>query len=406
MKVYLSCDDKEAITFFKTHCEVSKNALFEFINVDNIDENQTEEKDDFENPAVPESTIEESMQIIRENGEKIFAKYSNVIGIRVGQTGPYCITLYCLDRTIVPFGEHPLPKLIEGKPCNVREDLFILGTCPLNCTNDIPKPGCSIGVPEKEDAGSSIGVPAKKGAGSSIGITTTQDAEPRVGLPTEQCPVSSTGVPAKQCAGSSTGVHAKQCAGPSTGVHAKQSAGSRTEAHAKQGAGSSIGKHSKQDAESKIGLPTNQCAGSSIGESAKQGEGSSNGVPAKQGAGSVGIFYESKKGSKYGSGFVTASHAAIESCYQLRYRDQLLSNCLWKKTETKPRHDIVHPKCKIINGEEHIIGDVVESFYGRYKLSPTLYEGLDFAVVKTNQCTKGSKYIYSISNFSCKRKNN
>lgn len=176
-------------------------------------------------------------------------------------------------------------------------------------------------------------------------------------------------------------------------MHAKQSAGSSTEAHAKQGAGSSIGIHSKQDAESRIGLPTNQCAGSSIGESAKQGEGSSNGVPAKQGAGSVGIFYESKKGSKYGSGFVTASHAAIESCYQLRYRDQLLSNCLWKKTETKPRHDIVHPKCKIINGEEHIIGDVVESFYGSYKLSPTLYEGLDFAVVKTNQCTKGKKEI-------------
>lgn len=354
MKVYLSgVVDEEAKTFIKTHCKVSNETAFEFINVDDIDENQEEEEI---NPAVAESTIADAMQIIRENGEKILAKYSNVIGIRVGQTRSHCITLYCLDRTIVPFGEHPLPKFIEGRPCNVREDFFILGTCPLNCTDELPKPGCSIGVPERQGAGSSIGVPAAQDAGSS------------------------NGVPAKQGEGSNTGIHLKQETESRIGQPTKQCAGYSTE------------------------VPKTQGAGSSIKISAKQGEGSSNGVPAKIGAGSVGFFYESKTGSRYGSGFVTASHAAIESCYHLRYQDKLLSNCLWKKTEKKPKHEIVHPKCKMINGKEHIVGDVVESFYGEYKLSETLFEGLDFAVVKTKHCREGSTLIYGISNSSFKRK--
>lgn len=317
MKVYLSSDDERAKTFFKENCNVSTEAHFEFVNVEEIKvKGEDDEKTDYKRkvPAVVESTKEDLMQIIRENGRKILAKYSNVIGICVGQTKPYRITLCCLDRTIIPYGEQPLPESIAGNPCCVREDFFIFGTCPLNCTNDLPKPGCSIGVPEKQDAGRSIGVSEK------------------------------------QCAGCNNGVHEKKGAGCSTGVPEKK------------GAGCSIGK------------------------------------PAKHGAGSVGFFYESKKGSKYGSGFITAFHVAIENRYRLRYQGKLMSNCIWKKSEIKPTHNMVHPKGKKHNGEEHIVGEVVEAFFGNYKLSHTLSEGLDFAAVRTNSCRQGSKLMYGISN--------
>lgn len=50
---------------------------------------------------------------------------------------------------------------------------------------------------------------------------------------------------------------------------------------------------------------------------------------------------------------------------------------------------MVHPKCKIHKGEEHIVGEVVEAFFGKYKLSQTLSEGLDFAVVRTKSSRQG-----------------
>lgn len=270
VKVYLSSDDERAKHFFMDNCKVSEKTHFEFINVgERKVKKEDEDNEDYNRkvPAVAESTKEDLMQTIRENGEKILAKYSNVIGIRMQQTKPYRITLHCLDKTIIPFGEHPLPNSIAGKPCYVKEDFFILGACPLECTNDLPKPGCSIGVP------------AKQGAGSSIG------------------------------------------------------------------------------------------------------------------AGSVGFFYKSNDGSRYGSGFITASHVAIENRYQLRYENTLLSNYSYRKGETKLTHYMVHPKCKNNMGEEHIVGEVVESFFGKYPLNKTLTEGLDFAVVKTKSTRQGSKLI-------------
>lgn len=287
VKVYLSRDDDRAKNFFMDNCKVSKETHFEFINVEERKvKKEDEENEDYNRkvPAVAESTKEDLMQIIRENGEKILAKYSNVIGIRMRQTKPYRITLHCLDKTIIPFGEHPLPNSIAGKPCYVKEDFFILGTCPLECTNDLPEPGCSIGVPEKQGAGSNTGVPAKQGAGSSIG------------------------------------------------------------------------------------------------------------------AGSVGFFYESNERSRYGSGFITASHVAIENRYQSRYENKLLSNYRYRKGEQKLTHNMVHPKCKNHMGEEHIVGEVVESFFGKYALSKTFTEGLDFAVVKTISQRQGSKLICGFSN--------
>lgn len=203
------------------------------------------------------------MQIIRKNGKKMFARYSNIIGIRLGQTKQSNIILYCLDRTIIPFGEHSLPESIAGKPCDLIENFIILGKCPSYCSEEIPEYGCSIGI------------------------------------------------------------------------------------------------------------------------------------PSKQGAGSVGFFYETDN-SKFGSGFITAAHVAIESCYESRYQNRLLSNCSLRRQGQRITHSIVHPKCRNDEGNEHIVGQVVESFYGEYKLSSTLTEGLDFAAVKTNCCRHGSKFIYCI----------
>lgn len=96
------------------NCKVSKETHFEFINVEERKvKKEDEENEDYNRkvPAVAESTKEDLMQIIRENGEKILAKYSNVIGIRMQQTKPYRITLHCLDKTIIPFGEQTLTEL-------------------------------------------------------------------------------------------------------------------------------------------------------------------------------------------------------------------------------------------------------------------------------------------------------
>lgn len=261
VKVYLSGDDEEAKLFFRTQCKVSKNAIFEFVNVEQL--KATEEEKEIENleikfSADEDTTKKELMQIIRKNGKKMFARYSNIIGIRLGQTKQSNIILYCLDRTIIPFGEHSLPESIAGKPCDLIENFIILGKCPSYCSEEIPEYGCSIGI------------------------------------------------------------------------------------------------------------------------------------PSKQGAGSVGFFYETDN-SKFGSGFITAAHVAIESCYESRYQNRLLSNCSLRRQGQRITHSIVHPKCRNDEGNEHIVGQVVESFYGEYKLSSTLTEGLDFAAVKTNCCRHGKK---------------
>lgn len=116
-------------------------------------------------PAVDKATRIQLNRIIEEHAEKIYSIYSNVIGMRIGkvrrvgdtiQEEP-CIVLYCLDKTITPFGEKPLPDYIAGWPCDVREECFMFGTCPNKCSpfrQNFPEPGWSIGVPSDIASGS------------------------------------------------------------------------------------------------------------------------------------------------------------------------------------------------------------------------------------------------------------
>lgn len=270
VKVYLSEDNEDAKNVFVRCCKVSKDTIFEFVNVEKWKQSQKNDeiKGTERKPrSVDNSERKELLQIIRKYRKKIYARHSNVIGIRIGNViqkrdliqEKTCIILYCLDKTLIPFGEKPLPDSIEGWPCDVREDFFMLGTCPKNCpsTNkDFPELGCSIGM------------------------------------------------------------------------------------------------HSKN------------------------------------GSGSVGFLYES---IKYGSGFLTASHVAIANCHELHVDNSLLSNHpLGKET-----HLIVHPSWSDNKKSNRTVGKVVESFYGEYKLSEELYEGLDFAAVKTDHCRVGGKCRYT-----------
>lgn len=169
VKVFLSNGNEQDKMFFKEKCAVGEDTQFEFVNVGKSKEILEEVKNikvlERQAPAVDKATRMELNKIIRENAEKIYAKHSQVVGMRIGkvrrvgvtiQNEP-CIILYCLDKIIIPFGEKPLPDYIAGWPCDLREDFVMFGACPNQCLpsrQTFPDPGCSIGVPLDENSGS------------------------------------------------------------------------------------------------------------------------------------------------------------------------------------------------------------------------------------------------------------
>lgn len=169
VKVFLSYGNKEDMLFFKMCCTVPDDTQFEFVNVEKskeiVGEVEKLKLQERKAPAVDKATRVQLNRIIEEHAEKIYANYSQVIGMRIGkvrrvgdtiQEEP-CIVLYCLDKTIIPFGEKPLPDSIAGWPCDVREDFIMFGACPNKCSpfrQNSPDPGCSIGVPSDNASGS------------------------------------------------------------------------------------------------------------------------------------------------------------------------------------------------------------------------------------------------------------
>lgn len=169
VKVFLCGEDEKTETFFKDCCAYSKDLQFEFVNVKRYkDRNkEVEELKILERKARPVDTAtrKELKQIIEEYGKKIYALFSNVVGIQIGtarkvenlpQQGT-CIILYCLDKCLIPFGEKPLPEKIAGWPCDIREDFVRFGRCPRNCPaqrQSHPDPGCSIGIKSDNSSGS------------------------------------------------------------------------------------------------------------------------------------------------------------------------------------------------------------------------------------------------------------
>lgn len=114
-------------------------------------------------PEIDISTRKNLERIIRKHTDKLYARYSNIIGIRIGRRvygdklEEPCIIFYCLDKSLIPFGEKEIPDSLEGWPCDVREDFIMLGRCTENCkttTADYPELGCSIGRPSDKGFGS------------------------------------------------------------------------------------------------------------------------------------------------------------------------------------------------------------------------------------------------------------
>lgn len=165
VKVYISGDiSEENKAAFKQSCKLLENMDFEFVNI----EETNEMPEEIEKITVPKKEAPDIIQlkkVIQEHTDKLYASYSNIIGIRIGsrmhgdELDQPCIILYCLDKTLIPFGEKKLPDTLEGWPCDVREDFIMLGTCTPDCrsklkTADLPQLGCSIGMPSDKRFGS------------------------------------------------------------------------------------------------------------------------------------------------------------------------------------------------------------------------------------------------------------
>lgn len=169
VKVFLNCEDKESEIFFKSCCDFSKDIQFEFVNVEKSKDRNKEVEQlrilERKAPVADTSTRKQLKQIIQDHGKKIYAMFSNVVGIQIGkarrvgnliQKEP-CIILYCLDKCLIPFGEKPLPETIAGWPCDIREDFVRFGRCPKNCpaqNQSLPDTGCSIGIKSGSSSGS------------------------------------------------------------------------------------------------------------------------------------------------------------------------------------------------------------------------------------------------------------
>lgn len=169
LKVYLCNNDAEAKMFFEKSC--SKDTKIEYVFVENnrkiLKEIESIKFYEKKAPAIDTPTMNHLKNIILEYGEQVFARYSNVVGLQISNVRCMgkipkeepCIVLYCLDKTIIPFGENLLPESLRGWPCDIREDIFMLGSraysCPTNCLSpNQPGLGCSIGKPFVMDSGS------------------------------------------------------------------------------------------------------------------------------------------------------------------------------------------------------------------------------------------------------------
>lgn len=168
LKVYLRNDDEKAKEFFKTCC--FDDTHIEFVHVRKTEKKSKEvenmKKYETDAPAIDAPTMNQLNEIIEDQGEKIFARHSNVVGLEISNVRcagdrkkeEPCIVVYSLDKTLIPFGEKPLPESIGGWPCDVREDIVMLGfrKCPTNCPfpsdNHFMK-GCSIGIPMGNGSG-------------------------------------------------------------------------------------------------------------------------------------------------------------------------------------------------------------------------------------------------------------
>ena len=165
VKVFLKEYNDDVQKFFKDQgkkLSFPDDTTYEFINVHkDLDKKQEEakktKKKEKNAPPIDKDLRLALSNFIASTAEKIYAKYSSVVGIDVSnfhsklQVVTPCIVLYCLDEDLIPLGEEILPKSLymsakKEIPCDFREDIIMFGSCN-NCLGDTFSFGCDIGGP-------------------------------------------------------------------------------------------------------------------------------------------------------------------------------------------------------------------------------------------------------------------
>lgn len=155
-KVFLRKDDEEAKQLFERCCNVLEGMKFEYVNIENcrpVDEQMIKLRS-----AIDVMGRKKLREFVLENTDQIMARYSTIIGVDMHEDEaqrPLSIVLYTLDKTLVPFGEKPLPTNLGGWPCIFKESIAVLKTgCNICKCSEHIKAGCSIGIPCTPGSGS------------------------------------------------------------------------------------------------------------------------------------------------------------------------------------------------------------------------------------------------------------
>lgn len=160
VKVFLTGDDKKDVKFYIR--EHYPTYHFEFVDVDTESKKISEDMEKIEQfeqfaPEIGKETRTQMNALVKRHAQKIFANHSSIIGIEISSVrsitlqNELCIVLLCLDECILPYGESPIPKTLEGYPCDVRKEFLMLGHRGGCKTVNI---GCGIGIPSVKLAGS------------------------------------------------------------------------------------------------------------------------------------------------------------------------------------------------------------------------------------------------------------
>lgn len=153
VKVFLKYYDPNAIGVFK------ENANIEIVTIAERIEQLSEQMKTISNfekikPAVEIAEKNRFRRVINDNAGYLCANYTNVVGLGDNIIPQPYILIYCLDKSIIPYGENKLPETIQGYSCDLREDMVIMFGTSMECRYENPNPGCSVGMSFKHEFGS------------------------------------------------------------------------------------------------------------------------------------------------------------------------------------------------------------------------------------------------------------
>lgn len=152
VKVILRHPDNKAQQLFKDNIEKEFVTIAELTKQNENIVNKIK-SNEFRKRAVSESKKSHLSEIIYSQADRLYANHSTIVGIGISNVRCIngdiirepCIVIYCSDKSIIPFGEKPLPTSINGCHCDIRENIFLFGICN-DCGEENARPGCSIGM--------------------------------------------------------------------------------------------------------------------------------------------------------------------------------------------------------------------------------------------------------------------